>query len=379
MKLVIFGDTHLGRKNFKVDEREKDFLNSFTQVIDYSILNQIECVIHSGDLFDTAKPNINIILFVIKELQRLKEKNIKFFVIAGSHDVGINDTFLNVLDSLKLLTNITNKRYYEANENKIELKGEVYKELFICGIPGKNNIIESLKYVNVDIPENKFSIFVFHHIIEDISPLFSSIKKSDLPENFDLYISGHWHGKFITKVNNSPLIYAGSTESCNLSEMKNKEKGFFSFDTNLNKLDFINLKTRNVIINEIDCNEKDSLEILDEIISLIKPGNKDMLFFILKGVMKNGVKSDINKHLIYETAIKNNYLLCRVYFSELLDQLQEQILIEKKSIKEIEAEFFKSKGFNNNQIKTAINLMTLLSDKSNNNEIIEILKKSDLS
>jgi DNA repair exonuclease SbcCD nuclease subunit len=366
MKIIIFSDTHLGRKNFKVNERENDFFESFTQVIDYAINNNAEAVLHSGDLFDTSRPNINVIIFAVENLKRLKEKNIPFFSISGSHDIGINDSFLNVLDSIGLCVNLTAKRYYELKDENILLKGEEFKGLFVCGIPGKNNISNELKCIKPIIPDNSFSIFMFHHIIEDISPIFSSIKKSMLPKGFDLYVSGHWHEKFIADYDVSQLLYPGSTENCDLNEMKNESKGFFDYETKNKEFKFIGLKIRKSIIHEIDCMGLVPQEILEKMESLIKPANGEMIFFMLKGRMKNGLKSEINRQRIADLAIKNNYLLSKVYLAQLEDAFSEQIIAGKKSIGEIESEFFKSRGFGIDETIAALKIMGIAASNDEN-------------
>ncbi|MDD2678496.1 MAG: DNA repair exonuclease [Candidatus Nanoarchaeia archaeon] len=361
MKLIVFSDTHLGRKNFKVAERENDFFSSFSKVVDYAIESCADAVLHAGDLFDSAKPNINVMIFAIDELKRLKEKNIPFFAISGSHDIGSKDTFLNVLDSIGLCKNLANKRYYEVADESIIMKGEEFKELFVCGIPGKNDIIFELECFKPKIPDKSFSVFLFHHVIDEINPIFSSIKKSMLPKGFDLYVSGHWHERFETMIEDKKLIYPGSTENCDLNEMKSAIKGFFEYDTGKKKAKFVELKIRKSFIHEIDCTGMTPDEITEKMTELLKPSNKEMIFFMLHGRMKSGLKSEINRQKINETAMKNNYLLSKVYLSQLQDAFSEQVVAGKKSIDEIESEFFMAKGFNKEQARLAIKMIGLAS------------------
>jgi DNA repair exonuclease SbcCD nuclease subunit len=377
MRIVIFSDTHLGRKNFKVAERENDFFSAFKQVIDYAIDNNSEAVLHAGDLFDTAKPAINVIIFAVEQLKRLKERGIPFFCISGSHDISATDSFLNVLQSVGLLANLTSKKYYEAKEDRVILKGESFNGLFIAGIPGKSNISSEIEYLQPDIPKSHFSIFMFHHIIEDISPVFSSIKKSMLPKGFDLYISGHWHEKFSTSIGDAQLLYPGSTENCDLNEMRSEFKGFIDYDTSSKNYEFVKLNIRKVIINEIDCTGLNPLAATDKMIGLIKPSNKEMVFFILKGRLREGIKSEINRQAINEAAMKNNYLLSRVYLNQLEDAFCEQIISGKKTIEEIEFEFFKSRGFKDGEISAAINIINLAVNEDESKGIIELLKGED--
>lgn len=351
MKLLIFGDTHLGRRNFKIKEREKDFEKSFTQVINYALNNEIQAVIHTGDLFDIGMPSINTILFAVKELKRLKRKKVPFFIIAGSHDISVSGSFLKVLDKLDLLINLSDKKYYKTGDEGIILEGEEWNGLFVSGLYSKNaQINEVLELLKPEFPKKAFKVFVFHHIIDDINPLFSSVKKSCLPKGFDLYISGHWHEFYKTRFNNKFLLYPGSTESCDLREMKNETKGFIIYDTNANDYEFVKLETRKSIIKDIDCNNLTPEVIIEKLKEEIKDGKKEMLFFVLKGRLKKGLKSEINKQEIYYFAKKKNYLFCKIYTGLLENPDEKQTSIGKKSINEIEREFLKNKGLNENEI-----------------------------
>lgn len=383
MKVLICGDTHLGRRNFKIKEREKDFEKAFTQIIDYAVKNKINAVIHAGDLFDTGRPSIDTIIYTVKELNKLKEKNIPFFIIAGSHDISVEGSFLKVLNQVGLVINLSDKKYYSAEEEGILLKGEEVNGLFVSGLYSKNaGINEVLELLKPEFPKKAFKIFVFHHIIEDINPLFSTVKKSCLPKGFDLYVSGHWHEYYETKFNNKLLLYPGSTESCDFREMKNDNKGFIIYDTNEEPYEFVKLHNRKSVIIEHDCNGLTPEEIVRNLKKDIKEGKGEMLFFVLKGRIKTGVKSEINKEEVYESAKKNNYLFCKIYTGLVENPEEKQTTIGKKSIKEIEEEFFKSKGLEKKEVLIAQKLIKDLGNdctpsqlEKNIESIIEWLKE----
>jgi DNA repair exonuclease SbcCD nuclease subunit len=195
-----------------------------------------------------------------------------------------------------------------------------------------------------------------------------------LPKGFDLYISGHWHEKFSASIGDAQLLYPGSTENCDLNEMRSDFKGFIDYDTLSKNYEFVKLDIRKAIIHEIDCTGLAPAGATDKMIGLIKPSNKEMVFFILKGKLIKGIKSEINRQAVNELAMKNNYLLSRVYLNQLEDAFSEQIALGKKTIGEIAFEFFKSKGFKNNEILAAINIMNIAADADESKEIIELLK-----
>ena len=369
MKILIFGDTHLGKRNFKIKQREEDFENAFSQVINHALTSKVEAVIHSGDLFDSGIPSISTMIFCIKELGKLKNGNIPFFITAGSHDVGSGDSFLRVLDELGLIINVSSKKYYSRDDDAIIITGEKRNGVFVCGLPGRNNQInEVLEIARINIPKNCFRVFLFHHIISDINPLFSTLKKSCLPKSFDLYVSGHWHDFFEASYEGKKLLYPGSTERCDFREMHSDSKGFIVYDTDNNNFSFEKLSIRKSIIFEINCTNLMPDEIIEKVRKKIVKGNGEMLFFVLKGGLKGGVKSEINLYEIYELAAEMNYLFCKIYTGALENPEEKQTIVHKKSINEIEKEFFKNKGFNNKETLLAQEIINVLgSGKSSQN------------
>ena len=96
MKFAHVADTHIGKMNFKLKEREEDFKDSFSEFIDVCINKKVDFVIHSGDLFDKPRPKTSLISFVVEQLKKLKQNNIPFYVVPGSHDMGVDGTFISV-------------------------------------------------------------------------------------------------------------------------------------------------------------------------------------------------------------------------------------------------------------------------------------------
>ena len=87
MKFAHLADTHLGYRQFGLLEREKDFYEVFDKIIDKIIEEKVDFVIHSGDLFDSARPSPSALLAFQKGLLKLKGAGIPIYAIAGNHDV----------------------------------------------------------------------------------------------------------------------------------------------------------------------------------------------------------------------------------------------------------------------------------------------------
>lgn len=365
MKFAHISDTHLGRRSFKLTEREKDFERVFTEAIDKIIQEKVDFVIHSGDIFDTGKPDINTMIFCAQQLSRLKQENIPMFIIPGSHDIGYGETksVIQLFDELGLVKNLSGSKYYQKKEDKVILKGEVYKDAFICGVWGrKSRIKDFFSKIQPEFSQGKFKILMFHHIIPKVGELFAEIDNDSLPRGFDYYAGGHWHGREELQYDNKPLIYAGSTENCDANEIqRNQEKGFYINENG--SLRFVKLNTRPIVIKEIDCNNLSSDEVMKKVESLEKTESKSILFLKMYGKLK-GKRREIDRALINKDAIEKGYFIAKTSLSELKEEGEKaEISVENKSSDNIEKEYLEAQKYSEKQIDLAKMIMDYLGSK----------------
>jgi DNA repair exonuclease SbcCD nuclease subunit len=108
MKFAHFPDMHLGKRTFKLKEREEDFKQIFKQAIDKAIEEKVAFIVQPGDLFDVGKPDIDTMIFCAHQLLKLKDAGIPFFAVPGSHDIGYGETrsILSLFDKAGLLQNV---------------------------------------------------------------------------------------------------------------------------------------------------------------------------------------------------------------------------------------------------------------------------------
>jgi len=367
MKFVHVGDTHLGKTEARILEREKDFYSSFKQVIDKSVSENVDFVIHSGDLFDVARPPTRTLIFVVEQLSRLKEKGIPMFIVPGSHDMGVEDTMLSVFDRMGLLKNLASNRYYKHDNDKIIVNGESYKGCFICGVAGRRANIDKI-YQQLKVEDNSaYKIFVFHHIISDISERFSDIPSSVLPKDFDYYAGGHWHGYFQTKFGKGDVVYPGSTDYNDLNEIENDPEKYFCIaevndgKTTINK---VPITTRKIVSLNIDCSNLTPKEVTARCIEKIeKTSDNPILILKLNGRLSNGTKSEINRNLIFEHTKASGYLFTKTYIGELENPNSPFISTKKRSASEIEEEYLLKQNYDENTTRVAKQLINILGKK----------------
>lgn len=365
MKFIHLADTHLGKTESRIREREQDFYSSFKQVVDFAVSSKIDFIVHGGDLFDTARPPTRTLIFAVRELMRLKKAGIPVFIVAGSHDIGVGDTILSVLEEMGLLKNLSASRYYSVLGEKIVMDGELFNDVFICGLAGKRANIDSVYEKLEPLNRGKYSIFIFHHAISDISEKFADIPTSLLPKGFDYYASGHWHGFFETHYDRGLVVYPGSTEYNDLKEMEtDREKYFCVVDTETNNFEKIKIRTRPIKTAEVNCNDKDAKDIAKEAAELIpENGGNSILILKLDGRLGKGVKSEINRNQISELAKSRGYLYTKIYLGGLENPEAPFVSTSRKNASEIEEEYLKKQKYEQPSINVARQMITLFGKK----------------
>ncbi len=150
MKLIHTADIHLDSKlsanlsSEKARERKRELLNTFSTMVAYALNNDIDGIMISGDLFDTARISAlarNTVLNLI-----VNNPGLKFFYLKGNHD---NDNFLSQVEELPENLYLFNDSWQEYKLSEkvsihgIELSGENSKsaQLSFAPDPLKINIV----------------------------------------------------------------------------------------------------------------------------------------------------------------------------------------------------------------------------------------------
>lgn len=378
MKFAHLSDTHLGATNFKLKEREEDFLRAFDEAIDICIKENVEFVIHSGDLFDKPNPSYHVLRFCMRKLKELYRRKIPFIIIPGSHDLGVEGSPVSLLEEIGYVINLQN--FFKEEGGKFKLEGIELPEnkVFICGVPGIRSEIRKI-YKNLEIRprEGYYNIFAFHHTLAEIPEVgvYADIDAKLLPKGFDYYAAGHYHSKIQLQIGSSMLNYPGSTEYCDLTEIEHdKEKGFFLIEDNRAK--WIRLNTRNFIVQPVNCNNLSPDQVVELCRKMIRPSRGGILILKLMGRLSKGNRNEIDREAIENFAKENGYLFVKIYSSELLNPDSIAVLeIKKKSLEEIEEEYLRRQKYDEGAIKLAKLLISHLGKELKPSEVNEICSR----
>ncbi len=222
MKFAHLADTHLGYRQFGLVEREKDFYEVFEKVIDKIIEEKVDFVIHSGDLFETARPSPIALLNFQKGLLKLKGAGIPMYAIAGNHDIVMrNDSIPPQVIFKKLGLKVI------SPINTTYMHGDI----FIAGLPFyPSSQVKNLKSKLADLSKkaanHEKSVLVLHQGIDKYFGPNFELEIGDLPDNFNYYAMGHIHNYINDNFGNGKLVYPGSSEIWKTNELKDyKENG----------------------------------------------------------------------------------------------------------------------------------------------------------
>lgn len=209
-KIAHLADTHLGYRQYGLIEREKDFYESFRRIIDDIIDKNVDYVIHSGDLFEQAKPPIEALLVAQQCFEKLFENNIPVYVIAGNHDVVQKS---GIVIPQKLYE--SEKFHILNNDNRIM---ELEDNIVLCGLPYYPKHVEKylkgvLHEIYEEVKNYPYKILMLHGSTSKHFQLECEFELDTIPEGFDYYAMGHLHKRIIEKnFKEGILSYPGSTE-----------------------------------------------------------------------------------------------------------------------------------------------------------------------
>ena len=246
MLFAHIADAHIGA--WKEEKLRKLNLDCFKQSIQTCIKRNVDFLLISGDLFNTAIPQIEYLKETVEQLKILKDKNIRVYIIPGSHDFSPSGkTILDVLEKAELVKNVMQ---YKDHQLKFTEDPTGAK---ITGIYGRRGGLDSEDYLMLDKPsiENEpgFKIFMFHATLEEFKPIkeLQGLSSTLLPTNFQYYAGGHVHYIFKTDFNGGKLTYPGALFPNNFKEVEEwQHGGLYLCDENLN-LEYIPIQLKTVL------------------------------------------------------------------------------------------------------------------------------------
>ena len=234
MKIALITDTHFGARNDSIIFN--DFFYKFWEETFFPYLqnNNIDVVVHLGDVMDRRKFVSYKIAqdFREKFLQIFDDNNIHLKMIVGNHDIYYRNT--NNVNSLNELVG----RHPYGRYNNIYIYDECvtldFDDVPIMLIPWINN--ENFESTLVKINNTKAQIAMGHLEINGFEMHSGHFAEGgydkEIFNKFDMVFSGHFH----KKSDNGQIFYLGSTYQMTWSDY-DCSRGFHVFDTKTRELE----------------------------------------------------------------------------------------------------------------------------------------------
>lgn len=231
MKICIATDFHLSYRQYGLEEREHDFYKQYDKLINQVIKEKPQLFLILGDIFDTPYPKPIAIQTFNEGLKKLKQEGIKVCGIIGNH------TLIQRKDYYPI------DKVFEENYHIIDDSYMKIDDVFIMGLgyhPRTHNIKETIDQLYDDSEGCRLKILLLHQILEKDQPIGYDFKEEELGlERFDYVFLGHLHKRKTRRLDSTTIHYAGSINSCNVTEMLDEMrygKGYTVLDTDTMEL-----------------------------------------------------------------------------------------------------------------------------------------------
>jgi|TARA_R110001583_G_scaffold59311_3_gene176514 DNA repair exonuclease SbcCD nuclease subunit len=229
MKIAIINDTHFGARGDSqlfFDHFIKFFENVF---FPYIKENNIDTVIHAGDLMDRRKyVNFNILNQVrTKFIDRLRDEGVELHCILGNHDVYYRNT--NMINSIRELFNSDLKLYEEPTVMNFD-------GLDVALLPwvNKENHDKSIDFIKTA----PAPILIGHLELQGYDVMrgvkYDGGMNPKLFERYEQVLTGHFH----CRQEHGNIYYMGTQYQITFADL-NEQKGFHVFDTDKREIEFI--------------------------------------------------------------------------------------------------------------------------------------------
>ncbi|MEM4733347.1 MAG: DNA repair exonuclease [Candidatus Bathyarchaeia archaeon] len=241
VRVAHLSDTHLGYKQYGLEERERDIYSSLEEIGEKILEAHVDIVVHTGDLFDSPRPTPQAYRAFKKFLKRIGDKA-KVFAVLGDHDRpksrGLAPHYL-FDDQIQILG-----VNWAAQQQVLSVGGQ---DVLVAGLSNVSRtyraiLQEELKKLAALDLSCKVAILLLHEGIDRFLPYEGAFELGldEVPKNFDYVAMGHLHSRIKASVGRGELAYPGSSEIISRSEVdewRKNGKGFFIVDVEQGRVD----------------------------------------------------------------------------------------------------------------------------------------------
>jgi len=220
-RVIHTGDTHIGYQQYNSPERRQDFLEAFRSVVEDAVADDVDAVVHAGDLFHDRRPSLVDLQGTIDVLRTLSDADIPFLAVVGNHESKRDAQWLDLFADLGLATRL-------GAEPVVVGDAAFYGLDFV---PRSRR--DDLEYAFDPVPERAgHTALVSHGLFEPFAhadwDTETVLEQSTV--DFDAVLLGDNHTPDTAEVRDTWVTYCGSTERASASEREDRGYNIVDFD-----------------------------------------------------------------------------------------------------------------------------------------------------
>ncbi|WP_439025859.1 DNA double-strand break repair protein Mre11 [Haloarchaeobius sp. DT45] len=206
-RVIHTGDTHLGYRQYHSPARREDFLDAFRRVVADAIDDEVDAVVHAGDLFHDRRPGLQDLQGTVAALRDLADADIPFLAVVGNHEGKRDGQWLDLFADIGLATRLGREPYVLGDTAFYGLDF----------VPRSRR--DDLAY-DFDPHDAEHAMLVTHGLFEPFAHADWDTERliEESSVDFDALLLGDNHAPGVEQVDDTWVTYCGSTERVSASE-----------------------------------------------------------------------------------------------------------------------------------------------------------------
>ncbi len=220
-RVIHTGDTHIGYQQYNAPERRRDFLEAFRQVAEDAADDDVDAVVHAGDLFHDRRPGLVDLQGTIDVLRIFDDAGIPFLAVVGNHESKRDAQWLDLFEDLGLAT-------------RLGAEPHVVDDVAFYGLDFvARSQREHLEYEFEPVPAAAdHAVLVSHGLFEPFAHADWDTETvlEEATVEFDAMLLGDNHTPGTAEVAETWVTYCGSTERASAAEREARGYNLLTFD-----------------------------------------------------------------------------------------------------------------------------------------------------
>ncbi|WP_440991085.1 DNA double-strand break repair protein Mre11 [Haloarchaeobius baliensis] len=206
-RVIHTADTHLGYRQYHSPERQRDFLAAFERVVADAVEDDVDAVVHAGDLFHDRRPGLKDLQGTVAALRTLADAGIPFLAVVGNHEGKRDGQWLDLFEDLGLATRLDSEPHVVGDTAFYGLDF----------VPRSRR--EELDY-EFAAHDAEYAMLVSHGLFEPFAHADWDTERlvEESTVDFDALLLGDNHAPGVEEVAGTWVTYCGSTERASATE-----------------------------------------------------------------------------------------------------------------------------------------------------------------